>query len=95
MVALAKEHMSPQPMDRTAMRSWTDELAAVEARLGPHFGRVEVRDRARVAFWGRAQEWLATRLRHGPHRAVWVATSTGLGPVGRRRGPRRAARLRV
>ena len=37
----------PQTEDRTMMRSWTDELAAVEARLAPYFPRAEVRDRAR------------------------------------------------
>ncbi len=36
-----------QTLDRTTMRSWTDELAAIDARLAPLFVRAEVRDRAR------------------------------------------------
>jgi SRSO17 transposase len=42
-----KEDMMAQTMDRTTVRSWADELEAMDARLAPHFTRTEVRDRAR------------------------------------------------
>jgi SRSO17 transposase len=37
----------PKTMDRKMIRSWIEELDAVDERLSPHFVRSEVRDRAR------------------------------------------------
>jgi len=39
--------MMPQAVDHQLTDAWTAELAAVDARLAPHFGRTDVRDRAR------------------------------------------------
>lgn len=36
-----------QPVDQQLVAAWTDELAAMEARLAPYFGRTELRTRAR------------------------------------------------
>src|SRR5215207_7713588 len=47
MVAPTKEAMMPQSMDHQWTDAWTAALAAVDARLAPHFGRAELRDRAR------------------------------------------------
>jgi SRSO17 transposase len=41
-----KEDMMPQTVDRKMLRSWTEELEAVNERLWAHFARSEVRQRA-------------------------------------------------
>jgi SRSO17 transposase len=37
----------PQTVDRKTVRSWTEELDALDERIAPHFSRSEVRRRAR------------------------------------------------
>ncbi len=37
----------PQAGDQQLTAAWTAELDAIDARLAPHFGRAELRDRAR------------------------------------------------
>src|SRR5918993_4428539 len=37
----------PQTVDRKTVRSWTEELGALDKRIAPHFLRSEVRRRAR------------------------------------------------
>jgi SRSO17 transposase len=46
MGARIQEVVMPQAMERQLTEAWLVELAAVDARLAPHFGRVELRDRA-------------------------------------------------
>lgn len=36
----------PQTVDRKTVRSWTEELKALNERIAPHFSRNEVRRRA-------------------------------------------------
>lgn len=38
----------PQMLEQHLTQAWTDELAAVDTWLAPHFGRAELRDRARA-----------------------------------------------
>ena len=37
----------PKTVDRKTVRSWTEELDALDQRIAPHFSRSEVRRRAR------------------------------------------------
>jgi len=39
--------MMPKTVDRKTVRSWTEELDALDQRIAPHFSRSEVRRRAR------------------------------------------------
>jgi SRSO17 transposase len=52
MLALAKEAMMPQTVDRKMVRSWTEELEVVGERLSVHFARSGVRRRAREYLHG-------------------------------------------
>jgi SRSO17 transposase len=56
MLALAKEAMMPQTVDRKMVRSWTEELEVVGERLSVHFARSEVRRRAREYLHGLLSE---------------------------------------
>jgi SRSO17 transposase len=44
---LTEEDVMPQTVDRKTVRSWTEELDALDERFAPHFSRSEVRRRAR------------------------------------------------
>src|SRR3712207_4755746 len=44
---LTKEDVVPQTVDRKTVRSWTEELDALNYRIAPLFSRSEVRRRAR------------------------------------------------
>ena len=46
MTSPTKEDVVPQTVDRKMVRSWTEELEAVDERLSVHFARSEVRERA-------------------------------------------------
>jgi len=47
MLALEKEGMVPQTVDRKTARSWIEELDALGERIAPRFARAELRARAR------------------------------------------------
>jgi SRSO17 transposase len=43
---LAEEDVMPQTVDQKTVRSWTEELSALDQRIAPYFSRSEVRRRA-------------------------------------------------
>jgi len=42
---LAEEDVMPQTVDQKTVRSWTEELSALDERIAPYFSRSEVRRR--------------------------------------------------
>jgi SRSO17 transposase len=47
-----KEDVVPQTVDRKTVRSWTEELGALDERIAPRFSRSEVRHRAQAYLRG-------------------------------------------
>ena len=78
----------PKTVDRKMVRSWTEELEALNECLSEHFARSEVRQRAqdylrRIVFGNRAKERLAVGRSGGQRHALRYSASARKGQLGR------------
>src|SRR5918995_1760118 len=76
MTSPTKEDVVPQTVDRKMVRSWTEELEAVDERLSVHFARSEVRERAQDYLRGLLSE---TERKNGWQLAEVAGNATPYG----------------
>ena len=76
MTSPTKEDVVPQTVDRKMVRSWTEELEAVDERLSAHFARSEVRERAQDYLRGLLSE---TERKNGWQLAEVAGNATPYG----------------
>jgi SRSO17 transposase len=76
MTSPTKEDVVPQTVDRKMVRSWTEELEALNERLSAHFARSEVRERAQDYLRGLLSE---TERKNGWQLAEVAGNATPYG----------------